>query len=140
MDTFGAELLLDLLAAFGALLLEFSPMDEKFQRPAGSLSIITCGFTTLISVTFNCCEKISGISSTPTFTLFAVRNGPELNFGSSLIETSSMPTEPVSNEKLKLPSCTLRPNASDALDSITGLNLFTGTRNGTIKRIRRITT
>src|ERR1700722_17824708 len=122
-------------AAFGAALLGVPPMEEKFQRPLGSLSKVTCGLTTVISVTFNCLEKISGISSTPTFTFFAVRNGAELNLGSSLTETSSIPTEPVMSDKLKLPSCTLRPSASDALDSMVGLNLLIGIRNGTTSKI-----
>ena len=89
------------------------PIDEKFHFPLGSFSIITCGFTIEISVTFTCFEKISGIISTPTLTFFAVRNGPELNFGSSLIDRSSIPSEPLRIDKLKFPTVTLRPSASD---------------------------
>src|ERR1700757_2446063 len=113
METASAELLPELAADFGAALVDAPPIEEKFQRPLGSLSIMTRGLTTVISVTFSCWEKINGIISTPTFTVFAVRNGPELNFGSSLTETSSIPTEPVKSDKLKLPSCTLRPSASE---------------------------
>ena len=82
----------------------------------------------VISVTFTCSEKISGINSTPTFTFFAVRNGPVLNFGSSLMDKSSIPNEPPSIDKLKFPTETLRPRASEAFASIVGRNLFTGIR------------
>jgi hypothetical protein len=122
-------------ADLGAVLLGAPPIEEKFQRPLGSLSMVTCGLTTVISVTFSCWEKIRGISSTPTFTVFAVRKGPGLNLGSSLTETSSIPTDPVRSDKLKLPSCTLRPSASEAFDSMEGLNLLMGIRNGTIIKI-----
>src|SRR3981189_3599297 len=140
METASAELLPEAAGDFGVVLLEAPPIEEKVQRPLGSLSIVTCGSTTVISVTFNCWEKISGISSTPTFTVFAVRNGPELNLGSSLTETSSIPTDPVRSDKLKLPSCTLRPSASDAFDSMVGLNLLMGIRNGTTIKITSIAT
>src|SRR4029077_7180896 len=138
MESDSAEVPPELGVDFGAGLLEVPPMEEKFQRPLGSLSIITCGSTAVISVTFNCWEKISGINSTPTFTVFAVRNGPGLNFGSSLTETSSMPTDPVKSDKLRLPSCTLRPSASEAFDSMVGLNLLMGIRNGTTSKITMI--
>src|ERR1700751_862694 len=140
MERDSAELLAEVGADFAAGLLELPPMEEKFQRPLGSLSIVTCGSTTVISVTFNCWEKIRGMSSTPTFTVLAVRKGPELNFGSSLTETLSIPTDPVSRDKLRFPSCTLRPSASEALDSMVGLNLLMGIRKGTMIRIRRIAT
>src|ERR1700676_565409 len=141
MESASAELLPEVAgAAFGAGLLGTPPIEEKFQRPLGSLSMVTWGFTTVISVTFNCWEKISGISSTPTFTVFAVRKGAELNLGSSLTETSSIPTEPVKSDKLKFPSCTLRPSASDAFDSMVGLNLLIGIRNGTTNKITMIAT
>src|SRR5271165_2738194 len=116
------------------------PMDEKFHLPLGSLSIMTWGFSMLTSVTLTCWEKIRGIISTPTFTLLAVRNGVALNLGSSAMERSSMPSEPVMSERLKLPSCTLRPSAVEALASMVGLNLFTGMRKGTTSRITISTT
>src|SRR5277367_1968091 len=113
---------------------EFPPMEEKFHLPLGSLSIITCGLSTVISVTLSCLEKIRGISSTPTLTFLAVRKGAELNLGSSLMETSSMPTEPPRMERLRLPSWTFRPRAAEAFSSMVGRNLLTGIRNGRTKR------
>src|SRR5271154_751415 len=82
------------------------PIDEKFHLPLGSRSMITCGFSMVMAVTFTCCEKISGIISTPTRRLLAVRKGLVPNFGSSAIDRSSTPSEPVSSERLRLPSLT----------------------------------
>src|SRR5215469_6548826 len=125
----------ELGAGFFSARAELPPMDEKFHLPLGSFSIITWGFSMVTSVTLTCWEKISGISSTPTFTFFAVRNGPELNFGSSLIDKLSIPSEPPRIDKLRSPSCTFRPRASEALASIVGRNLFTGIKKGTTNKI-----
>src|SRR5208283_4815676 len=115
IDKDSAALLLDPLgsafcgsAGFGSACLgsagALPPMDEKFHLPLGSFSSITCGFSMTIWVTFTCLEKIKGSSSTPTLTELAVRNGPELNFGSSLIERLSIPTEARIIDKLRFRS------------------------------------
>src|SRR5580704_19218412 len=137
METAGV---LPLDEGFCVGVLELPPMDEKFHLPLGSFSIITCGLSITMLVTFTCCEKISGIISTPTFSDFAVRNGPELNFGSSATERLSTPSEPLISDKLSLPSSTLRPSASLAFCSIVGRNLSTGIRNGAISSSRINTT
>src|SRR5208283_5727411 len=87
IDKDAAALLPDPLgSAFFGSAGAFPPMDEKFHLPLGSFSNVTCGFSITICVTFTCLEKIKGHNSTPTLTELAVRNGPELNLGSSLTE------------------------------------------------------
>jgi hypothetical protein len=81
-------------------------------------------------VTFSCLEKISGIISTPTLNDFAVKNGDGLNFGSSPMERFFAVSAPPSSDKLKSPTCTLRPRASDAFSSMVGRKRFTGIRKG----------
>src|SRR5258708_37299187 len=83
-----------------------------------------------ISVTLSCLEKISGISSTPTLSDFAVRKGEGLNLGSSPIERSSAESAPRISDKLRLPSWTLRPSAAEAFSSMVGLNWLTEMKNG----------
>src|SRR5580704_3692729 len=140
MDIASVLPLLDCAGFCAGVELELPPMEEKFHFPLGSFSMVTCGFTIEISVTLSCLEKISGIRSTPTLTFFAGRNGPELNFGSSLTDKSSIPTEPPRMERLKLPSETLRPSACEALASMVGRNLFTGIRKGRTSKITIKTT
>ena len=53
------------------------------------------GSSSSIPVTFNCFEKMSGITSTPTSNDFAVMNGDLLKAGSSAMLTSSTPTVPL---------------------------------------------
>jgi hypothetical protein len=89
-----------------------------------------------MSVTFSCFEKISGISSTPIFSDFAVTKGDLLKAGSSAIATLSASTAPEKIDKLRLPIVTWRPNAALASASILGRKLFTLIRNGSAINIR----
>ena len=73
---------------------DVAPIVETFQSPFASFNKITCGSSISMLVTFSCLEKMSGIISTPTFKDFAVKNGDELNFGSSPIERSCAVSAP----------------------------------------------
>src|SRR6266446_8433087 len=84
-------------------------------------------------VTFRVFEKINGIISTPTLRDLAVRNGEELNLESSPMERFSAESEPLSSERLMLPSCTLRPSAAEAFSSMVGRNWLTGIKNGAMR-------
>src|SRR5215467_3238480 len=98
------------------------PSEEKFHTPTGLCSSVTCGLSMVAPVIFRLLEKISGRISTPTFRDFAVRKDEELNLGSSPIERLSAESEPLMRERLRFPSCTLRPSAAEAFSSIVGRN------------------
>src|SRR5499425_3188184 len=85
-------------------------------------------------VTLRLLEKISGIISTPTLSDLAVRKGEGLNFGSSPMERFFAVSEPEKRERLRSPSWTLRPSASEAVCSMVGRKLLTGIRNGATRR------
>src|ERR1700685_3473959 len=90
----------------------------------------TCGLSMTTSVTFSVLDIMRGIISTPTFRDFAVRNGAELNLGSSAIARLSAPREPLKSDRLRLATSTLRPGAAEACCSIAGRKWLTGMRNG----------
>ena len=115
------------------------PRLEKFHVPVGVFSSVICGSWRVIPVMFSCLEKISGITSTPTFSDLAVINGDLLNLGSSAIAIFSASTLPDSRERLRLPTVTWRPSASVSSDSIFGRKLFTLIRKGSATRITRRT-
>src|SRR6267378_5482593 len=83
-----------------------------------------------ILVMLSCLLKMSGISSTPTWSDFAWINGALLNFGSSAMESWSALTLPEKTPRLKLPTLTGRPSAVLRVDSICGRKLLTFTSNG----------
>src|ERR1700682_5745302 len=80
---------------------------------------------------FSCLLKMSGISSTPTWSDFAWINGALLNLGSSAMERRSAPTLPEKTPRLKLPTFTGRPRVVLSVDSIWGRKLLTFTSKGT---------
>ncbi len=80
----------------------------------------TCGLSMTTPVTLSVFDMMRGMTSTPTLTDFAVRNGAELNFGSSAIARLSAPSEPLKSDRLRLPTSTLRPRAAEACCSISG--------------------
>src|SRR6202790_651017 len=84
-----------------------------------------------ILVMLSCLLKMSGISSTPTWSDFAWINGAVLNFGSSAMESWSAATLPEKTPRLKLPTFTGRPRVVLRVDSIWGRKLLTFTSNGT---------
>src|SRR5437660_4564915 len=84
-----------------------------------------------ILVMLSCLLKMSGISSTPTWSDFAWINGALLNLGSSAMESWSAPTLPEKTPRLKLPTFTGRPIVVLRVDSIWGRKLLTFTNNGT---------
>src|ERR1700758_2794183 len=65
-------------------------------------------------------DVISGHTSTPTRSPFAVRKGLLLKLGSSAIDRSLALSEPEKMDMLKSPTCTLRPRASESLASTVG--------------------
>ena len=101
-------------AALGGFAVELPSDGHSSISPSASRIKFTCGLSMTISVTFSVFEKISGMISTPTFTDLAVRNGDLPYLGSSAIERLSAPSEPLSSDKLKLPTSTLRPSAAEA--------------------------
>src|SRR5215470_3287817 len=111
------------------------PKLEKFHLPAAVLSSVICGSFSVISVTCNSFDVISGHISTPTFNDFAVTKGDVPKAESSAIAMLSAVTDPVSRERPRLPTVTLRPRASLAVDSIFGRKLFTLMRKGIAIRI-----
>lgn len=76
----------------------------------------------VIRVMLSVLEKRNGISSTPMLRDFAVRNGEELNLGSSPIERFSAASAPLISENLSFPSVTLRPRAAETFSSILDRN------------------
>src|SRR5205085_3694588 len=109
------------------------PNEEKFHTSAELCSSVTWGVSMVMPVMFKVFEKISGMSSTPTCRDLAVRKGEELNLGSSPMERFSADSEPLRSERLRFPSCTLRPRAAEAFSSIVGRNWFTGIKNGSTR-------
>src|SRR5882672_1067117 len=91
-------------------------------------------------VTLRVLLKMRGMISTPTLNDLAVRNGDVLNLGSSPMEILSAASEPLSRERLRLPSSTFRPRACEAFSSMVGRNLSTGIKNGAMTTIRIKTT
>src|SRR6185295_6175604 len=122
-----------------ALFSDVLPKLEKFQVPLAPFSSVIWGSSRVISVTFNCFEKMSGISSTPTLRDFAVMNHDLLKVGSSAIAMFSPPTLPDRIDRLRLPTVTWRPNALLASDWILGRKLFTLIRNGSAISVTRKT-
>ena len=86
--------------------LEPAASEEKFQRPAGSCSKITCGVWIVRPVMCSVCEKISGITSTPISIDLAVRKGDVPNEGSSEMERSLAETKPEKTHSLSSVSYT----------------------------------
>src|SRR6185369_2484181 len=117
------------LGGFGVAA-DLLPRLEKFHFPAASRSRAISGLSSVISVTCSFFEKISGITSTPTFRDLARMKGSLLNAGSSAIERSSAETLPERIERLRLPTLTSRPSASVSADSSLGRKLFTLIRKG----------
>src|SRR5262249_6379499 len=108
------------LAAGAAEVREEPPMEEKFHLPDTSSNKFTSGFSIATPVRCSEREKIRGLISTPTFNDLAVRKGEELNFGSSAMERFPAVSEPLSSERLRLPTSTLRPSAVVSFSSIVG--------------------
>src|SRR5580698_78496 len=100
----------------------------------------TCGLSMTTLVTLRVFDVMRGQTSTPTLNDFAVRNGAELNLGSSAMERLSAPSEPLKSERLRLPISTLRPRAAEACCSICGRKLLTGIKNGAMTTIKIKTT
>src|SRR6266853_1966984 len=88
-----------------------------------------------ILVMLSCLLKMSGISSTPTWSDFAWINGELLNLGSSAMESWSAPTLPEKMPRLKLPTFTGRTRVGLRGDTIWGRKLLTFTSNGTAMAI-----
>ncbi len=82
------------------------PRLEKFHTPFGAFSNVIWGSFSAIRVTFNCLEKISGISATPTLSDFAVMKGDLLKAESSAMLMSSITTLPDRMERLRSPNFT----------------------------------
>ena len=114
-------------------------MLEKFHFPLAVFSNAICGESSVMSVTLIFLEKINGISSTPTFSDFAVTNGDFPNAGSSAMAILSAPTLPERIDKLRSPTVTCLPKAALASDCTVGRNLFTLISRGNAIRIRRRT-
>jgi hypothetical protein len=93
----------------------------------------------VMSVTLIFLEKINGMSSTPTFSDFAVTNGNFPNAGSSAMAILSAPTLPDRIDKLRSPTVTCLPKAALASDCTVGRNVFTLINSGKAIRIRRRT-
>src|SRR6266852_9902502 len=106
------------------------PRLEKFHFPEASRSKAISGLSSVISVTCSVLEKISGITSTPTFSALARMKGSLLKPGSSEIDRSSAETLPDKMERLRLPTLTSRPRAVESSDSSLGRKLLTLTRKG----------
>src|SRR5450432_1199866 len=115
------------------------PRLEKFHFPAASRSRAISGLSSVISVTCKALEKISGITSTPTFSDLARMKASLLKAGSSAIERSSAETLPERIERLRLPTLTSRPSASVSADSSLGRKLFTLIRKGSAMTMTRRT-
>src|SRR6202142_3203236 len=77
------------LGAGFAAVEDLLPRLEKFHFPAASRSRAISGVSRVMSVTCNALEKISGITSTPTFSDLARMKGALLKAGSSAMERSS---------------------------------------------------
>ena len=122
-------------AGSGALFLLAPPRLEKFQVPLEALSRVIWGSSSSIPVMFSCLEKMSGITSTPTFNDFIVINGDLLKAGSSAMLTFSTPTLPLKSERLSSPSVTGRPKALVSSDSIFGRKLLMLMKSGSAIRI-----
>ena len=90
---------------------DLPPRLEKFHFPEASRSSAISGLSSVISVTCKVLEKISGITSTPTFSDLARMKGSLLKAGSSAIDRSSAETLPDKMERLRLPTLTSRPSA-----------------------------
>src|SRR5713101_2525961 len=116
--------------AEAALEPEVAPRLEKFHFPEAEWSRNISGRSSVRSVTWRVLEKISGITSTPTFSALARTNGSLLKAGSSAMERSSAETLPVRTERLRLPTLTWRPRVEVSSDSSRGRKLFTFTRKG----------
>src|SRR5437667_3068443 len=97
-------------------------MLEKFHFPLAVFSNAICGESSVMSVTLIFLEKINGISSTPTFSDFAVTNGDFPNAGSSAMAILSAPTLPERIDKLRSPTVTCLPKAALASDCTVGRN------------------
>ena len=100
-------------------------MLEKFHFPLEVFIKAICGESSVMFVTLIFLEKINGISSTPTFSDFAVTNGDFPNAGSSAMAILSAPTLPERIDKLRSPTVTCLPKAALASDCTVGRNLFT---------------
>src|ERR1043166_2255153 len=118
--------------------LAFPPRLEKFHFPPGVWIKWISGWSSTRSLTLSCLEKISGISSTPTFRLLARTKGSLLNAGSSAIERSSAETLPDKIDRPKLPTWTSRPSALVKVDSSLGRKLFTLMMNGRMMTTTRM--
>src|SRR5690349_13935933 len=109
---------------------DLPPRLEKFHFPEASRSSEISGLSSVISVTCKVLERISGITSTPTFSDLARIKASLLKVGSSAIDRSSAETLPDRMERLRLPTLTWRPSALVSSDSSLGRKLFTLIKKG----------
>src|SRR5438270_402677 len=84
-----------------------------------------------MEVTLSCVWKLSGSSSTPTFTDEARRNGPLLKAGSSAMEIWLAEAPPLRMEASSFPIWTLRLSAVESFFSSSGRKLSTLMNSGT---------
>ena len=112
----------------------FPPKVEKFHFPCWFRTRLSSGFSIVRPVTLSVFEVIRGNISTPTLKLFAVRKGEVLKAGSSAIDRSEAVSEPEKIDKLRSPTCTLRPSAVDSLSSIVGRKEFALMNRGSANR------
>src|SRR5271155_1791249 len=91
---------------------EPDPMLEKFHFPDGVRNNVASGSLTVMPEISRWREKIRGISFTPTAIDLVLAKSPELNAGSSEIETLSTVTPADRMERRMLPTSTLRFSAA----------------------------
>src|SRR5205807_7274805 len=82
---------------------DFPPRLEKFHLPEGVCRRVISGRSRVSAVTCSALEKISGMTSTPTFNDFARIKGDWLKLGSSAMDRSSALTLPERIDKPRLP-------------------------------------